>query len=170
MPVLSLFPNPQHMSLEVVTLDVCDLGCKPRSVRLADLAGLPEQRFTAPLICQIFNWARDVEWGGLRVADFLDAAGLEASDDDYLAFYSRDGSYFESMPVRLARDPRVLLATSMDGAPLPEEYGGPLRLVVPFLQGYKSVKWVGAVRVLRHDPMGIKRLLGQSKTGYLGKA
>jgi len=46
----------------------------------------------------------------------------------------------------------------------------PMRLVVPFLQGYKSVKWVGAIRATRHDPVGIKRLLAQSKTGRLGLA
>jgi hypothetical protein len=40
--------------------------------------------------------------------------------------------------------------------------------VVPFLQGYKSVKWVRSIRAFRHDPVGIKRLLAQSKTGYLG--
>ena len=46
----------------------------------------------------------------------------------------------------------------------------PWRLVVPFLQGYKSVKWVGSIKVTKHDPIGIKRLLGQSKTGHLGLA
>ena len=50
------------------------------------------------------------------------------------------------------------------------EYRGPVRLVVPFLQGYKSVKWVGAHHAYRHDPIGIKRLLGQSKSGALGRA
>jgi len=36
------------------------------------------------------------------------------------------------------------------------------------LQGYKSVKWLGAIQSFRHDPAGIKRLLGQSKSGRLG--
>jgi DMSO/TMAO reductase YedYZ molybdopterin-dependent catalytic subunit len=58
----------------------------------------------------------------------------------------------------------------MNGKPLAHQHGGPLRLVVPFLQGYKSVKWVGAIKVTKHDPVGIKRLLGQSKTGHLGLA
>ncbi|MSQ30389.1 MAG: hypothetical protein EXR68_07890 [Dehalococcoidia bacterium] len=40
--------------------------------------------------------------------------------------------------------------------------------MVPFLQGYKSVKWVSAVHAYRRDPVGIKRMLGQSKTGRLG--
>ena len=43
-----------------------------------------------------------------------------------------------------------------------------MRLWVPFLQGYKSVKWVHQIRVFQKDPVGIKRLLGQSKTAILG--
>jgi hypothetical protein len=39
---------------------------------------------------------------------------------------------------------------------------------VPFLQGYKSVKWLQTVRAYRRDPLGIKRLLGQSRTAVLG--
>jgi DMSO/TMAO reductase YedYZ molybdopterin-dependent catalytic subunit len=105
----------------------------------------------------------------VRLCDFLDYVQLEGGHDDYLAFHSRDGSYFETLPVHMARDPRAMLVTTLNGQPLPQEYGGPLRLFVPFLQGYKSVKWLGGIRVLKHDPVGIKRLLGQSKTGRLGK-
>ena len=81
--------------------------------------------------------------------------------------YSRDGVYFEGLSMAEARDARVLLATGLNGAPLPIEHGGPLRLVVPFLQGYKSVKWVGSIQAFRHDPVGIKRLLAQSKVARL---
>ena len=36
------------------------------------------------------------------------------------------------------------------------------------MQGYKSVKWVHLIRAYRKDPVGIKRLLGQSRTAVLG--
>ena len=39
---------------------------------------------------------------------------------------------------------------------------------MPFLQGYKSVKWLQTIRAFRKDPVGIKRLLGQSRTSLLG--
>jgi DMSO/TMAO reductase YedYZ molybdopterin-dependent catalytic subunit len=71
---------------------------------------------------------------------------------------------------RRRRDRRTMLAFGLDGEALPHEYGGPLRLVVPFLQGYKSVKWLTRIEAFQHDPAGIKRLLGQSKTGALGRA
>ncbi|HLB01560.1 MAG TPA: P-II family nitrogen regulator, partial [Nitrospiria bacterium] len=100
---------------------------------------------------------------------FLDFLKVETHPEGYYAIYSRDGVYFETISRDEARDPRVLLAYGLNGSPLPEAHGGPIRLVVPFLQGYKSVKWVGAIRAFRNDPVGIKRLLGQSPTGQLNE-
>ncbi len=170
LPVLSLYPMPLPVSLDSLEIMVCGLDCRPRLIPWPECAELPRYRLRAPLICQIFNWAEEVEWEGVRLADFLEHAGLQMHPDGYLAVYSRDGTYFEGFSTDEVRDPRVLLATTLNRQPLPDAYGGPLRLVVPFLQGYKSVKWVGAIRATRHDPVGIKRLLGQSKTGRLGQA
>ena len=68
----------------------------------------------------------------------------------FLSFYSADGMYFETLPRALAKDPRVLLVYEIEGERLPHELGGPVRLWVPFLQGYKSVKWLN--HVLRDPP------------------
>ena len=40
----------------------------------------------------------------------------------------------------------VLLAYEMDGTPLPRPHGAPVRLVIPEIYGYKSVKWVEQVQ------------------------
>jgi DMSO/TMAO reductase YedYZ molybdopterin-dependent catalytic subunit len=171
LPAISLYPLPRRIALvEDLDLDVSDLDCQPRRISWPTVAEVPVVEMEAPLICQIFNWSEVVVWQGVRVADFLDYAGLKCADDDHVAFFSRDGTYFEGLPAAMARDPRTLLATHLNGQPLAHEYGAPLRLVVPFLQGYKSVKWVGGIKVTKHDPVGIKRLLGQSKTGHLGLA
>lgn len=169
MPVLCLFPVPEPAALSSLEISISGLDCRPRSIPWSACVRLPKHRLQAPLICQIFNWAEDVVWEGVRLADFLDLVGLDTHPEGHFAVYSRDGIYFEGLSRDEARDPRVLLATGLNGRPLPVEHGGPLRLVVPFLQGYKSVKWVGAVRATRHDPVGIKRLLGQSKSGRLAE-
>lgn len=170
MPVLCLYPVPQRIALEQLTLEVCGLAQHPRQVEWGDLALLPAVSLKAPLICQIFNWCETVEWQGIRLVDVVDHFGIETHPEGYYAVASRDGMYFEALSRDEARDPRVLLATGLNGAPLPQQHGGPLRLVVPFLQGYKSVKWVGTIKAYRHNPVGIKRLLGQSRTGQLGTA
>ena len=171
LPAISLYPPPRPIALvEDVDLQVTDLDCNPRVVSWPTPEQAQRVTMEAPLICQIFNWSEVVVWRGVRVTDFLDYAGIKCAEGDHVAFFSRDGTYFEGLPAAMARDPRTILATHINGAPLPHDVGGPLRLVVPFLQGYKSVKWVGGVKVTKHDPVGIKRLLGQSKTGHLGLA
>ena len=167
MPVISLFPIPDPVELQTLDLSVAGLDCQPRRLRFSDWYYLPRYRVREPLICQIFNWAQVVEWEGIRLADFLELAGIETHDEGYVAVYSRDGVYFEGFSMDEVRDPRAMLATGLNGKPLPLAHGGPLRLVMPFLQGYKSVKWVGSIRAFRHDPVGIKRLLGQSKIARL---
>src|SRR3989338_8199606 len=167
LPVLCLYPIPAPQELNDLRLFVCGLEEQPRSISWKTVADLPRVKLKLPLICQIFNWSQEVEWEGVRLADVLDFLKIETSPDGYYAFYSRDGVYFETLSRGEARDPRVLLAYGMNGAPLPIQHGGPLRLVVPFLQGYKSVKWVGSVRAFRYDPCGIKRLLGQSPSAKL---
>ncbi|MEW6325884.1 MAG: molybdopterin-dependent oxidoreductase, partial [Nitrospirota bacterium] len=155
MPVLCLYPIPAPVALEELRLEVCGLEEQPRSIGWSALASIPRIRVNVPLICQLFNWSETVEWEGIRLVDLLDFLRVETHPDGYYAFYSRDGMFFETLSRDEARDPRVLLAYGLNGTPLPEPHGGPLRLVVPFLQGYKSVKWLGAIRAFRHDPLGI---------------
>ena len=167
MPAISLYPIPRPLPLGELSVSMVGLDCTPAHWGWERFAALPRCVERQPLICQIFNWVEVVEWTGVRLADALDVTAIETHPEGYLGVYSRDGTYFEGLSMAEARDPRVLLATEMNGLPLPVEYGGPLRLVVPFLQGYKSVKWIGAIRAFQHDPVGIKRLLAQSKTARL---
>ena len=167
MPVLTLYPQPPLITLEAVRLLVSGLEEHPRVIPWSALKDLPRVKNKAELICQIFNWSETVTWEGVRLVDFLDYFKIDTHPEGYFGFYSRDQSFFEGLSRDEARDPRVLLAFGLNGGPLPEQHGGPLRLVVPFLQGYKSVKWIHAIRGYRNDPVGIKRLLGQSPTGIL---
>ncbi|MFQ5598598.1 MAG: molybdopterin-dependent oxidoreductase, partial [Nitrospiria bacterium] len=116
-----------------------------------------------------FNWSEEVEWEGIRLVDLLDFLKVDTHPEGYFAFYSRDRIFFEGLSRDEARDPRVLLAYGLNGTPLPMVHGGPLRLVVPFLQGYKSVKWIRAIYAYRNDPIGTKRLLGQASNSKLNE-
>lgn len=170
MPVICLYAIPAPTAWDDLQIEICSLEQPLRTVAGTDLARLERVKLKAPLICQIFNWAETVEWEGYRFADFLNLFKVETHPEGYYAIYSRDGVYFETLSADEARDPRVLLAYALNGSPLPVAHGGPLRLVVPFLQGYKSVKWVSSIRAFRNDPVGIKRLLGQSLTGQINQA
>ncbi|MBI3810814.1 MAG: molybdopterin-dependent oxidoreductase [Nitrospirae bacterium] len=170
LPILSLYPIPEMVLLESLKISVCGLDGRPRFISWTELDHLPRVRMRIPIICQIFNWSEDVEWEGLRLVDFLDHAGLDTVSEGHYSIYSRDGHYFETLTRSEARDPRVLLAYGLNGAALPMDHGAPVRLIVPFLQGYKSVKWVRAIRAFKRDPIGIKVLRGQSQTAKLNEA
>jgi len=164
LPVLTLYPPPPPIALESVRLTVSGLEEHPRIIAWSAIKELPRVETNPALVCQIFNWSETVRWEGVRLVDFLDYFKIDTHPEGYFAFYSRDKSFFEGLSRDEARDPRVLLAYNLNGEPLPEQHGGPLRLVVPFLQGYKSVKWIHSIVGYRNDPVGIKRLLGQSSS------
>ena len=167
LPVLCMFPIPEPVALDYMKVCATALDGKQRLIPWPSLSEIPRVKLRVPIICQIFNWSEEVEWEGIRLSDFLDYADIETDSDGYYAIYSRDGHFFETLSRDEARDPRVLLATGLNGCPLPEDHGAPVRLVVPFLQGYKSVKWVKTIRAFEKDPIGIKRLRGQSRTSVL---
>ena len=57
-------------------------------------------------------------------------------------------AYERSLPIEVARRDDVIVAYAMNGAPIPPEHGGPLRLIVPGWYGMASVKWLAEIRVL----------------------
>ena len=168
LPVLSLFPMPPALPLDQWEISLADADGVSKAVGWHDVKMLPRVQELSPLVCQIFNWSEKPEVTGVRLASVLDAAGIDAPPGGYFSFTSADGKYFESLPRSLARDRRTLLVFGLNGEPLARELGGPVRLWVPFLQGYKSVKWLDGIKAHQEDPRGIKRILGQSKTAVLG--
>lgn len=90
-----------------------------------------------------------VVWGGVRLLDVL-AAARPAADATFVWSDGADAGEFggasaeffrKDLPLgRVAED--VLLATEMNGAPLADGHGAPVRLVVPGFYGTNSVKWL----------------------------
>ena len=105
------------------------------------------------------------EWTGVRLADVLKTAGLKSSAI-YTAHYSSDlhlsGDASKppiSRGVRLekAMEPHTLIVWGMNGQPLPNIHGGPVRLVVPGWAGSASQKWLTRItlRDKEHDGPGM---------------
>lgn len=166
-PAISLFEMPERMPKEQATLTAIDLGSKSRTITWKELKALPIVKVKSPLICQIFNWAEIVDCEGWKLKHVLNYLRIDGEENRYYSFHSRDGEYFETLTHEEAMDDRAILAYGMNGEDLSQEHGAPLRLIVPFLQGYKSVKWLDKVVCSEEDPIGIKRILRQSKTPKL---
>ena len=89
-------------------------------------------------------------WGGAPLVRLLPDLPDWAVE---IGFEGADG-FVRSLPIEMARHPDVLLATTMNGEPLPPEHGGPVRLLVPGWYGMASVKWLTAIRALREPFQG----------------
>jgi DMSO/TMAO reductase YedYZ molybdopterin-dependent catalytic subunit len=85
-------------------------------------------------------------WTGVRLVDVLEEAGLR-DDVVEILFAGADG-FQRSLPIDVALDPAVLIATEMNGEPIPPIHGAPARLVVPGWYGMASVKWLRAIVAL----------------------
>ena len=68
-------------------------------------------------------------------------------------FHAEDG-YSDSIPYELSFSEDVFLAFRMNGKPLPEQHGYPLRVIVPGIYGMKHVKWVSRIEVVNYDYKG----------------
>jgi DMSO/TMAO reductase YedYZ molybdopterin-dependent catalytic subunit len=105
------------------------------------------------------------EWTGVRLMDVLKAAGLKPSAV-YTAHYGADPTLTGStetptisrgVPIAKAMDDNTLIATRMNGQPIPLIHGGPVRLVVPGYPGSTSHKWLTRIwiRDKEHDGPGM---------------
>ena len=98
------------------------------------------------------NLVGNSAWGGVRLADVLQEAGIEAGAVN-VVFSGADG-YTDSIPVEAATAPTTLLAVSQNGNPLQQEHGFPCRVRVPSIYGMKNVKWLEWIEVVGRDFKG----------------
>ena len=78
----------------------------------------------------------------------------QATATTTLQWFELDPDRFSILKGLLGDRDDVLFATHHDGKPLEPDHGYPLRLVVPHLYAWKSVKWVRGIEFLDHDVPG----------------
>lgn len=147
----------------------------PAEFGMAELARLPRRTLGVTLECAGNHrlsiaplpagelWGggavASAEWSGVALADVLAAGGVEADAVEVLVEGADGGRaggsaepipFARSLPLAKALHPDTLLALEMNGQPIPQEHGAPVRLVVPGWYGMASVKWVTRIRVLTH--------------------
>ncbi len=118
---------------------------RPLSLDLAALAALPQHACVMRHVC-VEGWSAIVAWSGVRLADVLELAGISPLGG-YVFIRSAD-QYYESWDRASALHPQTLLATHLNGLPLPAANGAPVRLATPIKLGYKLSKWVTDLRVM----------------------
>lgn len=127
-------------------LTVDGLVERPAKLTFSELSALPVARMTADFHC-VEGWSvDDLRWEGIRVSELLLRVRPRAGAKT-VVFHSSGGVYADAISLEDAHDARALLAFRMNGAPLDPRQGRPLRLVLPWMYGYKGPKWVERIEL-----------------------
>jgi methionine sulfoxide reductase catalytic subunit len=162
-------------------VEVSGLCHEPRTFDLDDLARL------APLEERIYRhrcveaWAMTVPWTGFPLRALLQKVEptAEARFVRFASFFDRGQApgqkaqtawpwpYHEGLTLAEAMNDLTLLATGMYGHGLPKQHGAPLRLVVPWKYGYKSIKSVAKIELVAEQPPTFWSTLAPAEYGFI---
>jgi DMSO/TMAO reductase YedYZ molybdopterin-dependent catalytic subunit len=150
------------VNIDLWHLEIGGLVQNPATWRLQDLAGFKPTTQETTLMC-ISNGLdagliSNAVWKGLPLRDLLDQAGV-LSSAARVRLHGVD-NYTDTIPLEKAREPTTLLAYEMNGAPLPDRHGYPLRVIVPGYFGEKNVKWLTRVEVTDANAKGFYEAQG----------
>ena len=132
---------------------------------LDDVKRLPRTEMITEFKC-IEGWSTIVHWAGVRFSDFVAkyAPGVKPQDlPPYVAMTTPDENYFVGWDIQSIMHPQTLLAYEMNGAPLTNEHGAPLRLASPTKYGIKQIKRIGRIEFTDERP---RDFWAQPEYGY----
>lgn len=155
----------QQMTTEPWAVQIDGLVDKPGSYAFEDIMKrvTVEERIYR-LRC-VEKWSMVVPWNGFELADLLEMAGVQSAAK-YVAFQTLnrpeempgmrypviEWPYVEGLRMDEALHPLTIMATGIYGKDIPNQNGAPLRLVVPWKYGYKSIKSVVRITLTDVEP------------------
>ena len=136
---------------------------RPVELSLADLQNLGETEHITMHHC-IQGWSGIAKWGGIRMKALIDLVQPKP-EARVVAFFPfgealYGGSYYDTQTLENVLKPQCLLASRMNGLPLQQAYGAPLRLRVENQLGYKMVKWIERIEFIESE-----KTLGKGEGG-----
>jgi DMSO/TMAO reductase YedYZ molybdopterin-dependent catalytic subunit len=169
-------PPPEQITENVWRLRVRGLVDRPLELTLKELAQFETVSLTAVVQCsgngRAFHrprapgvqWERgavgNAKWTGLRLRDLLTRAGVQPSTR-HLHMLGADRPvaaatplFLRSIPIEKALHPDTLLATHMNGEPLPFLHGAPLRLIAPGWMADACIKWLTDLTLQAEEAKG----------------
>ena len=150
------------VNVDLWHLEIGGLVQNPATWRLRDLVGFKPTTQETTLMC-ISNGLdaglmSNAVWKGLPLHDLLDQAGV-LSGAARVRLHGVD-NYTDTIPLEKAMEPTTLLAYEMNGVPLPDRHGYPLRMIVPGYFGEKNVKWLTRIEVTGANAKGFYEAQG----------
>ena len=154
MPVREDWKRLAERNFEGFRLEVGGLVENPVALSLADLDKLGHVEHITMHHC-IQGWSGIAKWGGIPMKTLIDLVRPKP-EARVVAFFSfgealYGGAYYDTQSIENVFKAECLIATQMNGRPLPEVYGAPLRLRVENQLGYKMVKWIERIEFIQSE-------------------
>ena len=143
------------------TLSVEGLVKKPRALALSDVQSLPLVSQVSRMKC-VECWSAAAKWEGFHLRSLMEIVD-PLPEAKWLHFYCAD-DYYESLDLEELLMERVLFVHRMNDQTLPDVYGAPLRLMVPFKYGYKSPKAIVRLVFAEEELRGYWPMVGPYTT------
>jgi sulfoxide reductase catalytic subunit YedY len=174
--------SPARRAQQLVTrpwsVAVGGLVHKPKVFDLEELLRLAPQEDRVYRFRCVEGWSMVIPWRGFPLAELLkrveptgDAAyvAFETANDEAKGIPQTDAldwPYVEGLRLDEALHPLTILATGLYGEPLPSQNGAPVRLVVPWKYGFKSIKSIVRVTLVRDVPPTTWNLAAPDEYGF----
>jgi DMSO/TMAO reductase YedYZ molybdopterin-dependent catalytic subunit len=151
------------------TISVTGAVDREQKFAIDELFRMPRQDSVVTLECagNLVGWGgvSNARWTGISLSRVIEAAGVHSGATEVVLVGADGGNereaggihldaYARSIPISKAMDSNTLLAYRMNGEPLPDVHGGPLRAIVPGWYGMDSVKWLRQIVVTREPFRG----------------
>lgn len=159
-PVLHAGTVPPDLTPATWSLSVHGDVAEPVTLSYARLLELPQQEIVCDIHC-VTSWSRvGMRWSGVPFRAIRDL--VRPGPDVRFVIMECEQGFTTSLPIEALLEPDVMVAHSADGAPLPPEHGGPVRMLVPKRYFYKSAKWLRGLKLVRDDEPGFWEVRGYS--------
>ncbi|NCD69837.1 molybdopterin-dependent oxidoreductase [Mucilaginibacter agri] len=121
-------------------------------VTLDDLKSLPKTEHVIDFKC-VEGWDQIMHWGGVKFSDFMMHYQLDKQAAmEYVGLHTPDNKYYVGIDMASAMHPQTLLCYEMNGKPLSQDHGYPLRLIIPVKYGIKNLKRIGTLYFSNQRP------------------
>ncbi|TXS88921.1 protein-methionine-sulfoxide reductase catalytic subunit MsrP [Parahaliea maris] len=173
--------NAHTMTTDPWSVEVGGLVNKPGKLYLEDILGSFDlEERTYRLRC-VEAWSMVIPWVGFPLADLLQRfePGSDAKFVEFRTLYRPDEMsgtrsltsiidwpYREGLRLDEAMHPLTLLAVGLYGKTLPNQNGAPLRLVVPWKYGFKSIKSIVSINLVDRQPATSWQTLAPREYGF----
>ncbi|XEC97525.1 molybdopterin-dependent oxidoreductase [Paenibacillus tarimensis] len=140
---------------------------RPITYNWESFVKLPREVQVSDFHC-VTGWSvYDNTWEGIPLKELLAKAGV-MSKAQTIKFYSGDGVYTDTLSMEQAMSmDDVMVALMHDGKQIPSDLGGPVKLIVPQMYAYKSVKWLNRIELIEGEHTGYWEQRGYAKDAWV---